>query len=306
MEIVNNNDNSNVNMSEMPVNQVNINAPSTSQILSTLSTMMSSCRVNVKLLDAKELSRCLPYFQNILSEMNEMVAYTQLQQQQNPDEWKEILSNKDVSSTMFSSSSLSSDVSLVDSSESSVGDLFVTRMSGIIDYIAPNNIFNKRRSKKMKKRRLLQCVPKYLRAIWQNCEDIFCQAPGPGQHEVRSPTIDLSKVNIRAIANLPRPKSFPIHGCSQDPEFYNSREWIMANPFGWKYGYMTQLGPVSVSSQPIHGYVFDVQAQDWVLHASYKQEKEREKAKSESRVQFFKQRKIKGKQHTHQKKRING
>ena len=314
MEIVNNNATSDVNKSEMSVNKsemsmsvnnVIINAPSTSEILSTLSTMMSSCRVTIKLLDAKELSQCLPHFQNMLSEMNEMVAFTQHHQQQNPEEWNEILSSKDVSSTMFSSSSLSSDVSLEDSSESSVGDLFVSRMSGIIDYIAPNNVFNKRRSKKMKKRRLLQRVPKFLRAIWQNCEEIFCQAPGPVQQEVKSPIIDWTKVNVRALANIPTPQACPIHSCSQDPEFYESSKWRLSNPFGWKYGYKTQLGTVLVNSEPVHGYIWDVKLEQWILHASYRTE-EREKAKSGSRVQVFNKRKIKGKQHTHQKKRING
>ena len=82
MEIVNNNATSNVSMSEMPVNYVNIIAPSTSEILSTLSIRMSSCRVTIELLEAKELSKCLPLFQNMLSEMNEMVAFTHYHQQQ--------------------------------------------------------------------------------------------------------------------------------------------------------------------------------------------------------------------------------
>ena len=304
MEIVNNNANSDAyNKSEMPVK---VEVSSISQILSTVSQMMSMCTmcsIHIKSANTLELSQCLPHFQIILSEMNEMVALTLQQQQQNSEEWNKIISSTDSSSTDLSSSSLSSDASLEDSS---VGDLFVSRMTGTIDYIAPNNVFNKKRSKKMKKRMILQRVPKVLRAIWDNCDKIFCQASGPGQQEVRSPTIDWTKVNVRALANIPTPQACPIYSCSQDPEFYQSSKWTMCNPFGWEYGYNTQLGTVLVTSEPVHGYIWDVQLQQWILHASFQPEKEREKAKSKSRVQFFKQRKIKGKQHTHQKKRING
>ena len=149
MEIVNNNDNSNVNMSEMPVNYINIIAPSTSEILSTLSIRMSSCRVTIELLEAKELSKCLPLFRNMLSEMNEKVAFTQYHQQPYPEEWKDLLPNSVLSS------STSSDASSDDSSESSsVDDLFISRVTAAINNFAPNSVFNRRRAKKIRMKKI--------------------------------------------------------------------------------------------------------------------------------------------------------
>ena len=163
------------------------------------------------------------------------------------------------------SSSTSSDASSDDSSESSsVDDLFISRVTAAINNFAPNSVFNRRRAKKIRKKKILMRVPKELRTIWDNCDKIFCQAPGPGPKQFNhQPTIsvDWSKVNIRALTNLPKPQDIPLYGCSANPNKYNY--WREMNcPFGSIPGFNTSLGVITLDSikEPIHGFVYDKSA----------------------------------------------
>ena len=181
-----------------------------------------------------------------------------------------------------------------------------------MDKIAPNSVFDKRRAKRYRKRKLIQMVPKMLRPIWQHCEEIFCQAavpePRPCQvkSDVRTPSINWSKVNTRMVTNLPRPQDYPVLSCSQDPKFYESSDWFANKfPFGSKPGFLTNLGVIGVPgvNDVIHGHVYDLYW-GWILHAGYAEEREETIASTRATVKTI--RRAERRQHTSQMKRKHG
>ena len=219
--------------------------------LSEVSQVLSKCQMLIG--PFNNMEALLPFCSDILSEMKDLVQSVSDKKNQASD------------SILPSVSSSSVDSSFDSSSESKpVDDLFVYKMSSFIDKIAPNSTFNKRKSKKLRKKRLMMKVPRVLRAIWQNCDKLFCQAPGPGPKQFNhQPTIsvDWSKVNIRALTNLPKPQDIPLYGCSANPNKYNY--WREMNcPFGSIPGFNTSLGVITLDSikEPIHGFVYDKSA----------------------------------------------
>ena len=100
-------------------------------------------------------------------------------------------------------------------------------------------------------------------------EETIIDTPAP------YPKVDWSCVNSRFIKNIPIPNSFPLHGCSQDSNFYklhlsysrgNQSQFTTLNhPFGPAYGYQTSEGIVSVPEEVHHGYIW--QGHQWILHA---------------------------------------
>ena len=275
MEEINscNSSNNNFNSNSESEKSINIEAPSVSGIFSTVSQMMSSCRFTIELVNLKEVSQCLPHIQNILSEMNAIVAFTQQQQKLNPDEWNELVSSQD-ESTMQSSemSSSSSMVSSLDSSESStVGDLFISKLTATIGQFAPGSIFNKKKAQRIRKRKRMSTVPKMFRSIWKHYDTILCPAV-PIQPSLK-PIVNWSKVNYKALSNLPAPQDIPIHGCSKDPNQYIG--WIERRcPFGSIPGFSTSLGVITLDAiqEPIHGFIYDKSLGGWVIHASYRRD----------------------------------
>ena len=91
--------------------------------------------------------------------------------------------------------------------------------------------------------------------------------------EIKYHTIDLHSVNARFIGNIPKPDYHPVHGVSQDPDFYHRwyprdepvKTFLKPFPFGGGYGYDTDVGIVPPPTDPIHGYVW--RGGGWVLHA---------------------------------------
>ena len=70
--------------------------------------------------------------------------------------------------------------------------------------------------------------------MWQNVDDLMSLKESVAKlieevakpiAEVASPypIIDFSKVNKRALSNLPEPERFPVLGCSPDPSFYEGK-----------------------------------------------------------------------------------
>ena len=108
---------------------------------------------------------------------------------------------------------------------------------------------------------------------------------------------DWSKVNRRFVDNLPQPIAIPIHGCSQDPAFYEPKVTISSSgyeiptrslfndpwPFGAEAGFMTQMGAISVGDLNVHGHTYDENV-GWVLRAEYPKEKDRVKDKLKDKV----------------------
>ena len=80
--------------------------------------------------------------------------------------------------------------------------------------------------------------------------------------EVEYPQVDFNHLNSHFIKNIPKPQSYPIHGCSQEPEFYDRSNFqkrptfYNSFPFGADQGYDTNVGVVKVPDQPIFGYIW--------------------------------------------------
>ena len=128
-------------------------------------------------------------------------------------------------------------------------------------------------------------VPPDLYSIWTNFDLLTSELKDDdvdvshfSAPVIRYPTIDFTKVNIRSIANVPKPQEYPILGCSDDENFYHKlsrgegeeshKQFYKFNrygPFGVAYGYRTNLGIVPVPDEPVHGYIW--QDDGWVLCA---------------------------------------
>jgi len=106
---------------------------------------------------------------------------------------------------------------------------------------------------------------------------------------LRKPNVNWSKLNPFQHKNLPKPSMFPVHGCSDDPEFYEKllefrdgsghyrktlkwnplkiEELNNGNPFGRNFGFETNMGIVSIPTMPLHGYRCNSSTGEWVIDA---------------------------------------
>ena len=163
----------------------------------------------------------------------------------------------------------------------------------------PNHVYTKEKSTQIKQEILNENVFYEFQTMWRHSivGDLFEQNPDSTQTSttttpapiVRYKSIDFSKVNIRSIANIPKPEKFAIYGPSMDPDFY--REPYRLDKYGNKdltlpshyhncggrhgslYGYLTDEGIVPVPDQPVHGYTWDHRYGSWVLHATFPEER---------------------------------
>ena len=96
------------------------------------------------------------------------------------------------------------------------------------------------------------------------------------------PKVDWINVNQRFLTNLPKPKPFPLHGCSQDPQHYQTGKdsWNGIIPsnfqrgssFGTEYGYYTDAGIVAVPDHSQFGFIWGKDENGdstWILSASH-------------------------------------
>ena len=169
---------------------------------------------------------------------------------------------------------------------------FVNKMKTFISSF--NNVYTKEKSSQLKQEVLDENVFPDFQQMWKFVGDLFVQNPDSAQiSTTTSPTpeivyksIDFSKVNVRNMANIPKPTSCPVHGCSNDPKFYteivklDSVDYYGRNytapcrhqstaPFGSQFGYRTNDGIVPVPDTPVHGHVWSDHLRDWVLHAVF-------------------------------------
>ena len=201
--------------------------------------------------------------------------------------------------------------------------IFIEEILQVIDTVAYNNVFNRgkseRRRRKKVKKRLKAAVSPHLFPMWQNVDDFMSPEktvakPFVEVAEVVSPypIIDFSKVNERALSNLPKPECFPVLGCSPDPKFYEGK-WekpyaglgsslappVLKSkhdkkyPFGCEFGYETNLGIVNWYSREgaIHGYIWS--GYRWILEAKRPQDKKKVDKKTEGDSNFKKKQKRK-------------
>ena len=147
-------------------------------------------------------------------------------------------------------------------------------------------------SKKMMKKRRRKFERKELHpdliTMWRNANEI-CTPPAP-RHTSPYPRVDWTRVNQRNLANLPKPQFYPVHGCAQDPTFYEPRkspcplgnplrslyDEAGAIPFGSELGFRTQAGVIAPGShgELVSGYTWSPDYQDWVLMATIPRDKQ--------------------------------
>ena len=264
--------------------------------LSEVSQIMSECQQLLNPIN--NIDEILPFCSDLLSGLYDLVQSVGAKQNQ-PS-----LSTIPVSMSSSSVDSSCDSSSLFESK--SVGDLFVSNMARTIDKLSTKSIYNKRKARKMRKKRLLMSVPSDFVAIWQNCDKIFCQAPGLGpkkfNHQPRI-SVNWSKVNTRAFSNLPTPQDIPLYGCSQYPITYQG--WHeKRTPFGSIPGFKTSLGIITVDSirEPIHGFVYIKELGGWVIHASDEKDDIKTKSQRDANLKLKRRGRAKEKQHTHHHK----
>ena len=172
---------------------------------------------------------------------------------------------------------------------------FVKKIESFISSNFPNNIFSEERSAQLRQKRLDEKIIPEFQCLLQNVGDLFIQNPESTEictttssvPEIQYKTVNLSNVNVRNLANIPKPTSFPIHGCSEDPKFYSEKLVLSVDyyghartatghqkslPFGFLYGYQTNEGIVPVPSTPVNGHIWSHDLRDWVLYAVYPDE----------------------------------
>ena len=177
-------------------------------------------------------------------------------------------------------------------------DSFVNKILNFISSNFPNNVYNEEKGAKIRKVQLNAAVCEDFHCMWNNVGDLLKQKPDsdencttlpPATPAIKYKSIDFAKVNVRNMANIPKPTSFPVYGCSPEPKFYtevvkvdywdyygNQRtfesSFIRKAPFGSLYGYETNVGIVPVPDTPAHGHVWSDQLHNWVLHAVFPEE----------------------------------
>ena len=175
---------------------------------------------------------------------------------------------------------------------------FVNKISNFISSSFPNHVYNEEKCAEIRQVQLNAAVCEDLHCLWNNVGDLFiqkveseenCTTLPPATPAIRYKSIDFSKVNVRNMANIPKPTNFPVHGCSPESKFYtevvkvdywdyygNQRTFESSfkrkAPFGSLYGYQTNVGIVPVPDTPVHGHVWSDQLHDWVLHAVFPEE----------------------------------
>ena len=232
--------NNNYNINSSHHNKIKISIESVSQKMSEVCQGLSEVCQLVKSISGEDLSHVniLPFCDEMLSEMNLLVQYSADYQQrkQQPDEmWWDSSpehvrytdTDSDQSSllSLSSSSDMSSDSNMtyIDSESEErqmLQEIFNGNMLDAITNAATGDIFNKKKSLRKRNKKRIKMVPKMLRSISRHCEEILAPAPTLIPQPILKPQVDWSKVNKRALDNLPEPEMFPVHSVSQDPTFY--------------------------------------------------------------------------------------
>ena len=178
----------------------------------------------------------------------------------------------------------------------------ISSLLTFISRIAPGDVFSASKSVRRRKRRMMKAIHPVLRCLFKHSLDLFTQAPSPGPVPYQRPpvpVVDWTRVNERSLGNLPKPQMFPKLGCSDDPNIYADRihdhgahgrintGTIHAKepyPFGVDYGFMTDLGVISVNKgdhmedpyqHVIQGHVWSRELHRWVIHAKYVKDKDK-------------------------------
>ena len=263
-----------------------------SQALSRVKFILSDVKLSITSVPSEKF---LPIISDILSEIIEVVACVQQVDAMSVDEPDDDLwwdsspecvnySDSDeehlmVSTIPFSSVSNGSLSSLSSKSSDDQTKDFINKILSCISIAAPGDVFSRRKYERKRDKLLKSLVHHELFSLWQHSTQLYDDykveyvKPAP-----LFPTINLRDVNVRALANIPKPQLVPVSGCSIDPAHYDKihspitntgyqRDSISFGPIGYLYGYETIHGVVPVPDHPIHGYIWNHVQGNWILHS---------------------------------------
>ena len=167
-------------------------------------------------------------------------------------------------------------------------DSVIRKVLKSIKTVAPNL----RYKPKHLRRKKFKVVPYEFASVWRNCSSIFSEEKSPASsHSTQSivPKVAWEKVNMAALKKLPAPTTFPVQTASPSSQFYNKTEGCPSgcpqyeagrrrecscrlgfdkpNPFGSLLGFKSNMGVVSVPSEPLFGHIWDTDTSSWILHA---------------------------------------
>ena len=197
----------------------------------------------------------------------ELVAYCDI------DEDSHTISTINFSSDCGSLSSISSE------SEQAI---FIDSVLTFMSKVAPADVFSRQKSKRRKSRKMRRLIQSELFTIWYYSSQLMSDVIKKPAQVSPYPEVDWTCVNKRFLTNVPNPVQYPVHGCSNDEDFYETKYarsdyGYMTNkgsafnkdaPFGSLPGYRTIFGVVSVpTNQVFHGYSW-LENEGWVLHAT--------------------------------------
>ena len=142
--------------------------------------------------------------------------------------------------------------------------------------------FPAKNSKRRKARKMRRLLHPELFSIWYYSSQLLSDVSKKTAPLPSYPEVDWSCVNKRFLTNVPNPVQYPVHGCSEDQDFYETKyvscdfggmtsrgsAFTRDAPFGSLPGYRTICGVISVPSGNVfHGYTW-LENQGWVLHAT--------------------------------------
>ena len=183
-----------------------------------------------------------------------------------------------------------------------------TKLIKFINIVAPGAVFSLTKSRRRRRKKIIKSIHPELRCVFLNSRDLCSPSPFSAASPVNHPPVpivDWSKVNQRGLGNLPQPKMFPKHGCSNDPNDYAPRiddhggvrvthpsPHQKPFPFGGEFGMMTDLGIISTNkgdhmedpyNNIIHGHVWSRELCCWVIHARFAKDNKPKSAKEGGR-----------------------
>ena len=164
---------------------------------------------------------------------------------------------------------------------------FVEKIKSFLSSNFSTNVYDVKKSAEIRQNWLNESVFIEFQSMWRNVDDLFVLNPDSDEETcttttpapiVRYKCIDFTQVNVRSLANIPKPKGYPVHGCALDPELYNPVRMDKHGKYdstlpchrngtahGFLYGYETDAGIVPVPDIPVHGHVW--KDGKWMLHA---------------------------------------
>ena len=160
--------------------------------------------------------------------------------------------------------------------------IFIDSVLTFMSKVAPADVFSRQKSKRRKSRKMRRLIQPELFTIWYYSSQLMSDVIKKPAQVSPYPEVDWTCVNKRFLTNVPNPVQYPVHGCSNDEDFYETKYarsdyGYMTNkgsafnkdaPFGSLPGYRTIFGVVSVpTSRVFHGYSW-LENEGWVLHAT--------------------------------------